>query len=338
MSILISYLVLAYNHERFIEAALKAAFAQTYEPMEIIVSDDCSADGTATVIEKVIADYKGPKRIKFIRNTVNGGLAQSLNNAVSASSGEILMAAAGDDESLPQRCQELVDAFAAGDHISCVYSNAQTIDERGAFQHIYYRLPTRKMHLRRFNEPHTSIHGATAAYRRRVFDVFGPLDVGVGSEDRILALRSAILGNVEYLHQPLVRYRRHGTNLFHGAAARSRQSLEEWLAYEERMSGWLVGIFKNRLRDLDTALALFPKQRGELAAVRRKTATFLMHSQAELAMHRQPSLPTRVLLTAKVLLTSVKRPRFAWRWIKMFYLTKQYFRSIQRASASREAK
>ena len=38
--------VIAYNQERFIREAIEGAFAQTYQPLEIILSDDCSSDRT----------------------------------------------------------------------------------------------------------------------------------------------------------------------------------------------------------------------------------------------------------------------------------------------------
>jgi len=39
---LITLALVAYNQERFISEALEGAFAQTYSPLEIILSDDCS--------------------------------------------------------------------------------------------------------------------------------------------------------------------------------------------------------------------------------------------------------------------------------------------------------
>ena len=43
---LLTFAVGAYNQERFIREAVESAFAQTYSPLEIVLSDDCSRDRT----------------------------------------------------------------------------------------------------------------------------------------------------------------------------------------------------------------------------------------------------------------------------------------------------
>lgn len=49
---LISYVVTAYNIERFVREAVECAFAQTYSPLEIVLSDDCSSDRTFEIMKK----------------------------------------------------------------------------------------------------------------------------------------------------------------------------------------------------------------------------------------------------------------------------------------------
>jgi len=43
---LVTFALVAYNQEQYIREAVEGAFAQTYEPLEIILSDDCSSDRT----------------------------------------------------------------------------------------------------------------------------------------------------------------------------------------------------------------------------------------------------------------------------------------------------
>ena len=47
---LISCIVPVFNGERYLREALGSIFAQTYRPLEIIVADDGSADGTADIV------------------------------------------------------------------------------------------------------------------------------------------------------------------------------------------------------------------------------------------------------------------------------------------------
>ena len=54
---LLTFALAALNQERFIREAVEAAFAQTYSPLEIILSDDCSDDRTFDIIREMAAAY-----------------------------------------------------------------------------------------------------------------------------------------------------------------------------------------------------------------------------------------------------------------------------------------
>src|SRR5690606_870089 len=60
---LVTFAVLAYQQEDLIRQAIEAAFAQTYSPLEIILSDDGSGDRTFEVIERMAAAYDGPHSV-----------------------------------------------------------------------------------------------------------------------------------------------------------------------------------------------------------------------------------------------------------------------------------
>ena len=68
---LVTFALFAYNQERFIREAIEGAFAQTYEPLEIILSDDCSADRTFEIIQENAAAYLGPHSVFTYRTPYN---------------------------------------------------------------------------------------------------------------------------------------------------------------------------------------------------------------------------------------------------------------------------
>ena len=43
---LVSFCLKSYNQKRYLKNALQGAFAQTYRPLEIVISDDGSKDGS----------------------------------------------------------------------------------------------------------------------------------------------------------------------------------------------------------------------------------------------------------------------------------------------------
>ena len=60
---LVSYCIVSYNAEKFIQEAIESALNQDYYPMEIIISDDCSTDNTDEIVSKY-----DDERIIYLKN------------------------------------------------------------------------------------------------------------------------------------------------------------------------------------------------------------------------------------------------------------------------------
>ena len=76
---LATLIMLTFRQQDFVRAAVESALAQTYEPLEIIISDDCSDDETFSIIESVVAEHRGPHQVSCYRNQVNLGLIEHVN-------------------------------------------------------------------------------------------------------------------------------------------------------------------------------------------------------------------------------------------------------------------
>lgn len=218
---LITFALVAYNQEQYIREAVQGAFAQSYSPLEIILSDDCSPDGTFGIMEELAKIYRGDHRIVLNRNDTNLGLGGHVNRIMELAQGEYIVIAAGDDISLLERTERTFEAFVASKgRTMAVFSDCIEIDECGKEQGVvsakpperFTELPEMCRHLFR------GITGATSAWHRSVFDVFGPMLPEIVFEDRVIAFRAALLGSVSHISVPLVHYRRHGENtvaMFH---------------------------------------------------------------------------------------------------------------------------
>ena len=57
---LVTFLQFSYNLEHFIREAVEGAFAQTYSPLQIILSDDCSTDKTFEITRAMAASTADP--------------------------------------------------------------------------------------------------------------------------------------------------------------------------------------------------------------------------------------------------------------------------------------
>lgn len=65
----ISIILTGHNQEHCIRDAIRSVFGQDYEgPVEIILSDDGSSDGTFAVMQEMTAQYRGPYRVILNRN------------------------------------------------------------------------------------------------------------------------------------------------------------------------------------------------------------------------------------------------------------------------------
>ena len=211
---LISFVLLAYNQEAFISEAVKSALDQTYEPLEIILSDDFSTDDTFEIMKRIAAEYNGPHHIILNRNSKNIGIGSHVNALMELAEGEVIVAAGGDDISFPKRVQEVANEFFRRRHKPySVWSSAIYIDADGKVLDRKFALPVQPLTdtiMMRNTHP---IIGAAHAWSREVFDVFGPLLPSVIFEDNAISFRSYLLGEIAFINNDLVYYRRHSNNV-----------------------------------------------------------------------------------------------------------------------------
>ena len=82
---LITFAVISYKEEKYIREAVEAAFAQTYQPLEIILSNDCSGDRTFDIMREMAARYPGPHIVVLNRNEKNLGTGAHINRIMELS-------------------------------------------------------------------------------------------------------------------------------------------------------------------------------------------------------------------------------------------------------------
>lgn len=224
---LVSFLLFTYNHSAFVEDAIRGALAQTYSPLEVIISDDASTDDTQCKIQAMLNHYKGQHSTRFIRRARNLGLARHFNDAIQVCAGEWIVVAAGDDISEPDRTQSIMSVALSNPDVRLIQSYLSQIDREGRFVgidtlgdrvHKADFSPIRRWGIReRMEDKCPAPHGATCAYSRKLFEVFRiPLRKDCIYEDSVMKWRAELLNSIALLRMPLVRYRNHegqATNL-----------------------------------------------------------------------------------------------------------------------------
>ena len=196
-----------YNQEKFVEEAIKAALNQQCSPIEILITDDNSNDKTFDIIKECVKDYKGPHKIILNRNDKNLGVLTQIDIAHQKASGEVIIGAAGDDISHPNRCQKIIDCFKKENPL-LVFSYANVIDENGNKASHPYKSATlyQTKNIFKVARSGSLYNGATAAWHRNLYEKYGPIEEGA-YEDLVLGFRAAIEGKFSIITEPLIIYR-----------------------------------------------------------------------------------------------------------------------------------
>ncbi len=201
-------IVLTYNQQDYVREAVRAALAQEFEPLEILISDDCSQDDTFRIITQEVSRYSGPHHVVVNRNDKNMGLVAHINKVVGLASGSVLVPASGDDISFPERMRRIAEVFERDDPL-LLHSHAIAINPQGketAFPHGDATF----IHTTDPKIAATSLAlylGASGAWSRELFDKYGPLKNPKAYEDLILGFRAALENRVSFIADPLLYYR-----------------------------------------------------------------------------------------------------------------------------------
>lgn len=248
-----SLLFLAYNHEAFVEEALLSALRQDVGTFELVVVDDASTDRTRAILEEVLARETPPGvTIKKLYKDKNAGLVAAVNDAMAVASGDIFVLMAGDDVSMPYRLARSLRTFTDLPSVQLVYGDSVKIDEAGK----PFTSPVAEKSPQFFSYDDarltriyggSSPFGAAAAYRRRLFEIFGPMAAGEHGEDNCYWVRALMLGEVYRDPVCFVHWRQHAGNLSNFTAQLAdvgwRRRHLEWMEKHATISRqWLKDI------------------------------------------------------------------------------------------------
>ncbi len=105
---LISIIIPVYNAEKYIEKCLSSLLAQTYSNIEILCTNDCSTDNSASIIQEM---QKKDSRIKLFQHKTNKGPATARNTGLDNASGEYIMFCDNDDSYKPNMCEKMLNTI-----------------------------------------------------------------------------------------------------------------------------------------------------------------------------------------------------------------------------------
>lgn len=243
-----SIILLCYNQETYIADAICSVLYQRCEPIRIIISDDASRDATFEIASKIVDMYRGPHKVSLFRNSRNLGLCKNINLCMDRVDTEYVIAAAGDDISMPNRAARILKEF-DDTHALLVHSAVCEIGQRGVRTAPSAPLLSGPTSIFSAATEMCLYIGATGAWNRSLFDQFGPIDDGC-FEDLILGFRAMLDGQVAFVNEQLVQYR---TGV--GLSFREDQinDIESWRQARQGDLQFRCRILSQRLRDTENS-------------------------------------------------------------------------------------
>ena len=238
---LITFALFAYNQEQYIREAVQGAFSQTYEPLEIILSDDCSDDRTFAIMQEMVDAYDGPHEVRAVQTKRNLGVTSHVILRGREAKGEIVVVAAGDDISKPNRCAAHVNSY-RDPTVMAASSGYDMIDEQGNLLQTDVLEPLVKSAIvqqlslfHRLDTRYVVIQGSTASYRQRLFSFPMPEEDMRFAEDNFFNFLIYADGNrVDYIPDALIKYRAHSNAISNfGMVNRSTLEIENFAHQED---------------------------------------------------------------------------------------------------------
>ncbi|MDD4244413.1 MAG: glycosyltransferase [Bacilli bacterium] len=231
---LVSVIVITYNSAKYVLETLESVRVQTYQNIELIVSDDCSFDNTVEICHEWIKANKG----RFVRTELltiekNTGIASNCNRGVRACRGEIIKLIAGDDVLVESSVKNAMCFFHLHSDIEVIFGKAYGIDENSKVFREYIPNIRGKFRYENFLSGKISYNITTVFYRSKVHDKIGYYEEGVYAEDIYFSRKIWMHCKVAYLDWFLTYYRTHSKNI----------TKNVWLMYQEALKS--LNVLKN---------------------------------------------------------------------------------------------
>jgi glycosyltransferase involved in cell wall biosynthesis len=260
---LVSVVIPSYNHKRFLQKCLDSVAAQTYKNIEVVIVDDCSADGSTSEIERLIQNVswklRFPQKTQFHSFAKNQGAHAALNYGITKANGDIIALLNSDDMYHPERIKCIVDAM-QNKKSEFVFSWVEYVDESDRtvtnshpVAHRYFG--TQKL-ISQYPSvgfacliSNVSISTGNFAFTKALFNRVGEFTNYRYCHDWDFLLRSILHTEPLFLEQDLYYYRFHGKNTF--------ETLES-IAEEESTKILTSILSKMQVEDLPNSVAPSP--------------------------------------------------------------------------------
>lgn len=207
----LSVCIATYQGEQYIVDQLDSILSQLNQTDEVVIVDDASTDRTCEYIRSL-----NDSRIRLIESKQNRGVLVTFEAAIRQASGWIIFLSDQDDIWEHGKVNTIVSAFILNPEVDVVISDASIIDSEGhPINNSYYAERGEFTDGVISNIWRSKYHGCLMAFKSSIRSRILPFpknfevlhDIWIGTRNKLSG------GETFFVNQPLVKYRRHSSNV-----------------------------------------------------------------------------------------------------------------------------
>jgi glycosyltransferase involved in cell wall biosynthesis len=203
---LVSVVIPCYNQGHFLSDAIESVLNQTHRPLDIVVIDDGSTDGTSDVAARY-------PEVRCLRQQ-NMGLSEARNRGIKESLGSYLIFLDADDRLLPHAVETGLNALKTHPECAFVYGESKSIASDGTPVANTPRPRIDNEHYMELLRDNYIYNPAMVVYRREIFHCVAGFDRSVNpAADYDLYLRISRKYRIFGHGTPVCEYRQHESSM-----------------------------------------------------------------------------------------------------------------------------
>jgi glycosyltransferase involved in cell wall biosynthesis len=219
MAKLVSIILPTYNTGKYIVEMLESISNQTYSPIQLVIVDDNSTDGTYEKIKEWKKEHETISfEIDLIKNNNNFGLTQSVNIGYDKCKGEYIFLSDHDDIWEINKVEKQVELLENSHITSICFHDREIIDSKNntlcKSEYKYNNFNKVKAELKDTLDKGIKFSANTLCFRNsEMANLIFPIPKNVIEHDYYLAVCFSLFGDIRYIHETLIKYRIHTNNL-----------------------------------------------------------------------------------------------------------------------------
>ncbi len=212
----IDILMATYNGEKYLKEQIDSILNQTYKNIRLVISDDCSQDGT----KEILKQYAQNKRVEIHYHDENHGGVKNFEYLLKQVKNNIYMLSDQDDVWMPEKIEKTYETLIKND-ADLVFGDLEVVDKN--LKTMYpsfnkFMLLDRKIHKYinsyEVNYLYNCVTGCTLMSKSKWIKEILPLPIESKYliHDHWIGLMVALRGTLAYMPEKYIKYRQHGNN------------------------------------------------------------------------------------------------------------------------------